>query len=62
MTEKVPSSDPSAGYTTVLFNSTQGASNQSEPEVIKSTSLEWSTQVGYTRDSAVNEELPTGKK
>ncbi|XP_075887738.1 uncharacterized protein LOC142891792 isoform X2 [Nelusetta ayraudi] len=57
-TEKVPSSDPSAGYTTVLFNSTQGASNQSEPEVIKSTSLEWSTQVGFTRDSAVNEELP----
>lgn len=61
-TEKVPYSDPSAGYTTVPFSSTQGARNQSEPQVITSTSLEWSTQVGFTRDSAVNKGPDLGKK
>lgn len=61
-TEKTLSSDPSTGYTTVPFNSTQGASSQSEPEVITTTSLERSTQVDFTSDSVVFEETDTGQK
>lgn len=57
-----PPSDPSPGDTTVLFNSTQAASSQTEPEVITSTSLERSTQRDFTSDSVVFKETDPGQK